>query len=196
MNPSPQTVISFWTYLMDKYGSQVRSKWEAEEMLLIAKALDLMGITEQKDFLSRFVTTIGSFIYTPFIAGTPTDEFGLWDQIVVCAHEHQHIIQSRKGLGLDFALRYLTDPVWRAAYEGEAYRVSMTLEHWHRGKMPPLEPYLKAMQSYGLPLDYLDFFRRCLELSVPVISAGGIPDEAAKVAIDWLEQNAPELKAA
>jgi len=190
--PTPEIVRSFWQHMSQSYGSTVRDKATAEEMQLFAKGLDKMGIVNGAEFLSRFVTTIGSTIYTPFTPGEATETWPLWDQIVVCAHEHQHVLQSDQSLS--FTLKYLSDPVWRAAYEGSAYRVSMTLDFWHYGKTPVTKPYLEAAKSYGLDTPSLDFFQQYLELSIPAIRQHGKPDEAARVAIEWLEQNAPELK--
>jgi hypothetical protein len=162
-------------------------------MKLIARALELIGVVDKTSFLTRFVTTLGNTIYTPFTVGTPTPEFDLWSQIVVCAHEHQHVAQVQQEA--DLVTRYLFDPTWRATYEAQAYRVSIALEHWHRGQVPDLDPYVQAMKSYGLGEDALGFFRRYLELSLYPIQAGDLPDEAAKVAVDWLNQHAAELKA-
>ena len=177
--------------MTETYGSEVQNKASAEEMQLIGRVLDVMGILDKDAFLTQFTTTIGRTIYTPFTVGVAAPGHDLWAQMVICAHEHEHVVQARDAL---FPVRYLLDQTWRATYEGEAYRTSMNLEHWHRGKVPPVEGYVNAAKSYGLDEKHLTFFRKYLKLSVPTLEQGGIPGPAALVAIAWLEKHAPELK--
>jgi len=194
MKPTPEQVKAFWDHMCGKYGSTVVSKADAEEMKLIAKALELIGILDADKFLNQFTTTIGSKIYTPFEVGVESSKHDLWNQMVICAHEHQHVIQAQT-IGVEFATRYLIDPTWRAVYEGEAYRVSMTLLAWRNGKVPPVTGYVKVIESYGVEGASQQFFKKYLEMSRATLKAGGIPDEAAKVAIDWLNEHTPQLQA-
>jgi len=194
MDPTPQQVKDLWKHLSDRYGSKVKHKASAAEMKLIGEALDLIGILDASSFMGDFTTTINKTIYTPFEVGVPSDGHTLWSQIVIGAHEHQHVIQAR-DMGVQFAVLYLTDDTWRSAYEGEAYRVSLTMDYWHHGSLPSVEGYVNSMRSYGVSDASLDFFRRYLELSLPTIRDGGLADEASRTAIEWLEANAPELKA-
>jgi len=191
MKPTPEQVKALWTHMTETYGSEVQNKASAEEMQLIGRVLDVMGILDKDAFLTQFTTTIGRTIYTPFTVGVAAPGHDLWAQMVICAHEHEHVVQARDAL---FPVRYLLDQTWRATYEGEAYRTSMNLEHWHRGKVPPVEGYVNAAKSYGLDEKHLTFFRKYLKLSVPTLEQGGIPGPAALVAIAWLEKHAPELK--
>lgn len=191
MRPTSQQVMDFWAHMTSIYGTTVKTKANAQEMRLIGEALGIIGIVDTKAFMTRFSTTIGKTIYTSFDVGVETKMHPLWSQMVICAHEHEHVLQDKDR---SFALKYLMDETWRAAYEGEAYRTSMTLETWRTGKVPSIEGYVKAMQSYGVGKSTLGFFRRYLELSLPVLEQGGIPGDAAKTAIHWLEKNAPELK--
>lgn len=189
MNLTSQMVKDFWAYMTDKYGTTVKSKANANEMELIASFLNVMGITDKEAFLTRFTTTIGKTIYVPFTIGEEKDCWNLWAQTLVCVHEHQHVIQAMNtGEGLFFA-RYLLDPTYRATYEGEGYRTNMTLNFWAHGTTPDVEPYLYSIKSYGLGEAETTFFRKFLTMSIPTIIAGGIPDEAARVAIAWLEEH-------
>jgi len=194
MNPTPEQVKGLWNYMTNKYGTTVKAKADATEMKLIAEGLDLIGILDAEAFLTQFTTTIGSTIYTPFKVGDDYPNLTLWEQIEVCAHEHQHILQFQRD-GLGFALQYLMDPTWRAVYEGEGYRVTMTLHHWHYGTLPPVEKYVTAIESYGISGATQEFFEKYLTMSCKTLELGGVPDEAAKVALDWLTQHAPELQA-
>jgi hypothetical protein len=194
MNPTPEQVKGLWDHMTAKYGTTVKSKADAEEMKLIAKALELIGILDADKFLTQFTTTIGSTIYVPFKIGVDSPGHKLWDQMVICAHEHQHVIQAQT-IGFEFATRYLIDPTWRAVYEGEAYRVSMTMHNWHYGKVPPVAGYVKVIESYGVSGASQQFFEKYLTMSSKTLEMGGVPDEGAKVALDWLNQHAPQLQA-
>jgi len=191
-NPTPEQVKALWRHMSERFGSQVRDKTTAEEMKLIGSALELMGVLKKDEFLTRFITTIGNVIYTPFTVGVPTPGHDLWGQMVICAHEHQHIVQSNESPS--FPLEYLFDPTLRAAYEGAAYRVSMTLVTWLTGHVPAVEPFVQLAKSYGLDEKHLEFFRKYLEISSPTLAQGGVPDKAAKEAIAWLNDHASELK--
>jgi len=194
MEPTPQQVKGFWDHMSAWYGSKVKSKASATEMQLIAQALGIMGIVDEDSFMNDFTTTIGKTIYAPFEVGVPSDGHTLWSQIEIGAHEHQHVIQVR-DIGVKFAVRYLTDPTWRSVYEGEAYRVSMSLHFWRYGEVPSVEGYVHSMKSYGVSEENLDFFRSFLTMSTHTIEQGGLVDEATKTAVAWLNDNAPSLKA-
>ena len=55
---------------------------------------------EQGPLPQNFTTTIGRRIYTPFEVGSPKGGWDLWHQIVICVHEHQHVVQHDRGAGL------------------------------------------------------------------------------------------------
>lgn len=184
---TPELVRNFFAFMSKKYNSTFESKANAAEMKLISQALNYFSITDGAAFLSRFTTTIGKTIYIPFVIGIPDDNYSLLGQIIVCAHEHQHIIQSNKAGEAVFAMRYLLDPTWRASYEAEAYRVSMAVTSYLTGIAPETTPYLESIKSYGLGSDELDFFRNYLESSLPVIASYNTPDESARVSINWLD---------
>lgn len=187
MNITPELVKAFWTYMTQKYGTTTKNKADADEMKLVSQVLGALKITDPAAFMSKFTTTIGRNIYTPFTIGEETERSSLWGQIQVCAHEHQHVIQARDAGDAIFTLRYLLDPTWRATYEGAGYRVNMALDFWRTGQQPDVSPYLQSIKSYGLGQGETAFFEKFLEMSVPTIVAGGVPDEAAREAIVWLE---------
>lgn len=189
MNVTPELVKAFWAHMAQKYGTVAKAKADADEMKLISQVLGTLKVTDPVAFMSRFTTTIGRTIYIPFTIGEETDTHSLWGQIVICAHEHQHVIQAQEAGDVLFSLRYLLDPTWRATYEGSAYRVSMTLHYWLTGQQPDVAPYLKSIASYGLGAEETAFFEKYLRMSVPTIVAGGVADEAAREAIAWLEAN-------
>jgi len=192
--PTPDQVRAFWAYMTGKYGTKVVPKAASPEMLAVADLLDGLGIVQRDTFMTRFVTTIGKVIYVPFDVGA-VNGWSLWDQIGVCAHEHQHVVQETRLGAATFGTQYLLDPDARGVLEAEAYRVSLTLDFWHLGKMPFIPVYADLLKSYGVPRETVDFVSQYGGLSAVSILRGAVPDEAAKVAIEWLTANTPGCKA-
>src|SRR5262249_31578700 len=127
--PTPETVRGLWQHMAQHYGSQVADKKDSTLMRAIAGALQLFGVERADDFLSRFTTTIGSVIYAPFEVGVDARGWSLWEQIVICVHEHMHVYQWRAE-GVGFVAKYITSSAARAAYEAEAYRSAAELSWW------------------------------------------------------------------
>lgn len=190
-NLTPQIVKDLWAFLSAKYGSTVKAKAEATEMQLIAEGLSLIGVLDKTAFLTRFTTTIGKTIYAPFAVGVVSDQHSLLSQVIVAAHEHQHIVQSNADM--TFAPSYLLDSSWRAVYEAEAYRVSLTMAYHLTGVLGTPKDYASYLNSYGVGARDIKFAEEYLRLSLPTIRAGGVPDEAARVAIQWLREHAPQV---
>lgn len=188
---TPEHVKAFWAFMQAKYSTTVISKAQATEMRFIAEALGTMKIVDKDAFLTRFTTTIGTAIYTPFEVGVESAGHSLLSQVVVCAHEHQHVVQLRTH-GVTFLMNYLLNSTSRSAYEAEAYRVSMTMLYYLRGDAGDPGAYAEVLKSYGTTAEDQAFVREYLRLSVPTIRAKGVPDEAAQVALGWLRQNAPD----
>jgi len=188
---TPDVVKNFWAFMQAKYGTQVLSKAQAPEMKFIAEALGTLGIVDKDAFLTRFTTTIGTAIYTPFEVGVENPGHPLFAQIVICAHEHQHVVQLRTH-GVTFLLNYLLNSTSRSAYEAEAYRVSMTMLYHLTGDAGDPGAYAEVLKAYGTTEADQAFVKEYLRLSVPTIHAKGVPDEAAQVALEWLRQNATD----
>lgn len=188
---NPEHVKAFWAFMQAKYGTRVVTKAQAPEMQFIAEALGAMHIVDKDEFLSRFTTTIGTTIYTSFEVGVVTEAHSCISQIVVCAHEHQHVVQLRKN-GVVFLTSYLLDSTSRAAYEAEAYRVTLTLLYYLTGNIGDPGAYADVLKAYATTEADQAFVKEYLRLSVPTLRAKGVPDEASQVTLDWLRQHAPE----
>lgn len=184
-------VKAFWAFMQAKYDTQVVSKAQAPEMKFIAEALGIMKIVDKEAFLTRFTTTVGTVIYTPFDVGVEKSPHSLLAQIVVCTHEHQHVVQLREH-GVTFLLNYLLNSTSRSAYEAEAYRVSMTMLYYLLGDAGDPGAYADALKSYGTTEADQAFVKEYLRLSLPTIHAKGVPDEASQVALGWLRQHVPD----
>ena len=192
--PTSKHVRDFWRHMTRAYGTRFVNKNSAWEMRLVGMFLNRIGMLDKDDFMRHYTTTIGKRIYAPFDIGVPNDDYDLWDQISVCAHEHQHVEQLLRDGWLKFAGRYLISSAARAAYEAEAYRCNMELHYWRFGEIPDLRQLAERLEHYGCDQGDIDMVERMLELSAETVRRGGIINRASQKTIAWLERYAPELK--
>ena len=192
--PTPVHVTALWDALRERYGTRIIDKSSATETKLVGWFLERIGVLDAKSFLERFTTTIGRRIYVPFTLGTPTPRHSLWSQMVVCVHEHQHVEQQNRDGQLSFTLRYLASQAARAAYEADAYRCNLELYYWHTGQLPSPRELAERLRSYGVRDADIDVAETTLIAAARTVKAGGLITPAAKFAIAWLRQHAPELE--
>ena len=162
-------------------------------MGLIATFLDSLGITDKSKFLSSFTTTIGRKIYTPFDIGVETEKHSLWSQIVICVHEHQHIVQHDREEAL-FEITYLTDSDSRCRYEIEAYRSNLEINYWRYGKTPNAKQLAQVLENYGCSEVQISIAAQALTLANVSIRQGIVTNEASMVALGYLNTNLEHLK--
>ena len=195
--PTSQDVKDLWLYMTSHYGTTTINKTTSSEAQAIAKLLDLLGITDEASFKTKFVTTIGTKIYLPFEIGDENDPNGwtLWSQVEICAHEHQHVVQANTMGLVQFAEYYLLSKAGRSICEAEAYTVSVGMFAWHYGVMPDLDVYAEYMDSYGVDAADINYVDKHLRLASPALLQGAMPPEAGIVAQRWLSAHIPDLKA-
>ena len=192
--PTSEFVAAFWAHMQEHFGTCIVNKLDNTEMNLICQALDALGILDRVRFLDRFTTTIGRRIYVPFKPGVPRGDWDLWSQIVVCVHEHQHVVQHNRE-GITFEATYLADRAARAKYEIEAMRSNLELEYWRTGKLPSAKALAVKLYDYGCRPGDVAVAEKALSLASISVKQGAVLNEASKVALDWLNKNAPALAA-
>jgi hypothetical protein len=190
----PEEVWAFWRFMQDHYRTTVVNKRDALEMQLVAQALDALGIQSRDRFLRNFTTTLGRRIYTPFEVGSPRGGWDLWSQVVICVHEHQHVVQHDRE-GLSFEVSYLADRAARARWEAEAYRSNLELHFWRYGTTPSARRIAEVLGDYGCRPEDVDVAAKSLALSAVSIRKGAVINEATHVALGWLDEHAPRLRA-
>jgi hypothetical protein len=120
-------VDMLWDDLKSTYGTRRRDKRSSPLMQVVAMVLARLNVMPKERFLGRFATTVGRTIYLP------EREHGvrnlLWEA-AVCVHEHVHV----RAWSWRFMWRYLTQPMWRAMYEAQAYRTNIALRYWYTGE--------------------------------------------------------------
>jgi hypothetical protein len=159
-------------------------------MLVAAQALRIMGILDAETFLRNYTTTIGRRIYVPFEPGRAANGWSLWDQIEVCVHEHQHVVQLDRDGWAKFCAKYLLSSASRAAYEAEAYACDMELCFWRSGEV--LDPHTLAnkLQSYGCSPGDIAVAEAALRSSAATVRRGGLINAATQKAVPWLSEHA------
>lgn len=194
--PTPAQVRAFYAHMLNRFGASVINKQSAVEMRGVALLLSQLGILDQDAFLKRFATTVGHRIYVPFQVGEPQDGWSLWSQIAVCAHECQHIVQYDRYRPLGFAWQYVATTAGRARLEAEAYRCQLELHFWRTGEILPAHEVAASLQHYGVSDADVKTAETMLRVSGESVRRGAIVNRASAVAIDWLNQHAPELRTA
>lgn len=184
------SVLGLWSYMAKKHGVTVRHKHDSTFMANVGRLLQRLSIMSYNQFMSGFVTTIGKTIYLPFDLGD-TERWSYWDQIILCAHEFQHVIQYERE-GMSFFLGYLFSSSKRARFECEAFRSLLEMEFWRWQSLLITMKYIALkLRYYGCKdVDVIAteaYLRACL----PTIEAGGVRNQASKEVIAWLRANHP-----
>lgn len=182
---TPELVKSLWSYMTRVYGTKIINKNNSSEMMLVSQALSRMGILDQNDFMSKFTTTIGHGIYIPFEIGDPSGYWSLESQIVVCAHEHQHVVQYDAD-NWGFYYSYLTDTNARAKYETEAYRSDLEFEMFYNRTLPNISNVAHKLTCYGLNSTQVHVAEVSLQSAARMVSKGMILNQATKTALSVL----------
>ncbi len=187
-------VVSFWRHMQERFGTTTVNKADAVEMQIIAGVLDTLGILDQERFLKSFTTTLGRKIYTPFEVGSANDGWDLWDQVVVCVHEHQHVVQHDRE-GLSFEVSYVADRAARARFEAEAFRSNLEMHFWRYGSTTRSRPLAELLHDYGCRPDDVEVAAHSLALANVSVRRGAVLNESTRAALDWLDSHAPHLRA-
>jgi hypothetical protein len=190
----PDEVRAFWRHMSERFDTTTVNKQESTEMQLVAHALDLLGILDRDRFLTHFTTTIGRRIYAPFEVGNPQGGWDLWSQVVICVHEHQHVVQHDRD-GVAFEAMYLTDRASRARYEAEAYRSNVEMHFWRYGATPSTRRLAELLFDYGCRKEDVEVVAQSLALSAVSVRRGAVMNEATRAAFDWLGQHVARLRA-
>jgi hypothetical protein len=192
--PTAEMVRDLWKHMNETFRAKTFEKASAAEMRVIGWALDLMGIRDQGRFLKHSATTVGRRVYVPFELGEAVGGWTLWEQIKTCVHEHQHIAQNDREGPVRFAWRYLRDKADRAVFEAEARTAEMELDLWRNGALPPESTWVKGLEAYELGTSQVALAKSLIAARAETIKRGGVLNEASRVALAWLNANAPALR--
>lgn len=182
------TVVGLWHHMEKSYNSNHTSKSDSGMMKMIGNFLSAMGILDKNQFLKNYTTTIGSVIYVPFQIGATSIQYPLFNQITTCVHEHQHVVQWRRG-GLSFMLEYLTDSSRRAAYEVDAMHSSLEMHWWYNRALPDISKMSLRLVDYNCKKDDIVMAEKMLRSISKVVRRGAISTSAGVTAIKYLRSH-------
>lgn len=185
-NVSKAQVRAYWKYMQKQYRFKVIDKDDAKEMQLVGWALDTMGIQDQDDFLNNYTTTIGSKIYVPFEIGVGTQRQRV-GQIITCAHECQHVLQSRRDPM--YEIKYLTNDASRTLFEVDAYQVNMEIHWWFYRKLLSPAVMANTLKGYSIGAANRRVAKRQFISSSKMIQYGGVTTGTAIKTIRWCNRN-------
>lgn len=191
-DPTPETVHYFYDYMSRYYGSRYAKKQSSTNMQVVASILGLFGIMNKNEFLDKFTITVGNTIYLSFSPGDPS-VCDLWNQILVCVHEHLHVLQFRKEGITQIGWKYARSET-RMFLEVAAYQTLFELTYWRFKTVPPVTDVINSLRKYSLSERDLDTARAMFAIYNVMVEQGVIFSESARVAIAWLDKNASYLK--
>lgn len=191
---TPDEVRRFWGYMCNEYGTSVIDKRKAGEMKLVADVLGQMGVQDSATFMNNYTTTIGPRIYAPFEVGSPEGGWDLWQQMVICVHEHQHVHQYRKHGPIGFGLAYLTSRAARTEFEIEGYTCNMEMSYWRYGKTGSPRKLAQSLRGYAVRETDIAVATEALGLAAYTIKQGGVVTEAMATAWPWLNECVSRLR--
>lgn len=188
MEFTSEQVKAFWKYMSSYYETTTVDKNNSAFMGTIGTFLSAIGVQDKQKFMNSYTTTIGTTIYAPFEVGDPS-KWSLWSQVVVCVHEHMHVIQYRKDGALPFSWNYVTSASKRAKYEAEAYRTNLEMHYWNYKSLPDTQDLANKLVAYNVGAADIAVVKKMLDLSAISVKAGAIISDPVKVAIKWIEAN-------
>lgn len=191
---TPDEVRRFWRYMCNEVGASVIDKSKAGEMKLVADMLGALGIQDRDAFMNQYTTTLGTRIYVPFEVGSPEGGWDLWQQMIICVHELQHVLQYRKGGPINFGLAYLTDRAARTEFEVEAYTCNLEMNYWRYGKTGSAKAQARSLRGYAVRESDIYVAEQGLGLAAYSITQGAVATEAMSIALPWLNEVVGRLR--
>lgn len=187
--PTPEQTRAFAKHMVREFGATLH---EAGDPIgfTIGLGLRIVGMDP-----SRYATTLTDHIFTPFRFGEQMLGWSLWDQMSVLAHECQHVEQWRRR-NLLHGYDYITSAARREGIEAECLSANVELHFWRYGMVESWYPRARAegLRAYGCSAQDVVVAEKHLRSIGASAKRGLVISRAARVAVAWLEQHAPEIK--
>jgi hypothetical protein len=181
-----ELVQNLWAVMTKYYGTNVKTKQTSFFMKFIAFFLNLFGVQKKDDFLNNYTTTIGHTIYIPFTLGVEEGDWTFYQQLLVCIHEHQHIVQKNNDGAIKFTWNYLLSPTCRAAYEAEAYSTDIELHWYYDKKIPNTHELAILLTAYSISPNEISEMENYLNARAVRIQDGEYINQATRIAMTVL----------
>lgn len=144
----------------------------------------------------RYALTVGRTIYMPVELGATRPGWSAWSQMMLLVHECQHVAQGERRSMLERAIDYATSTARRTEVETQAFSAELELEHWRRGEIAAwwFSARASSLGAYHVSGVDLAVCERHLRVLSPTVRRSGYVTHAGRVAIQWLDRHAPELR--
>lgn len=167
-----------------------------------------LGLPTGAEYLSRFVTTIGSRVALP--KAWRADDYAA-DRIPILAHEFTHVTQHHKGVDAEWwpksvshSVLYLasiaTDDAaeYLGKVETDAAGAEAAVDAWMGRPLRPIDDRVASLRrSYAIRPAGAVVAEQVLRSHYATIVAGGVPNvKAARVSLEWLRAHAADLEGA
>lgn len=165
-----------------------------------------LGLPTGDEYLSNFGTTIGRVIALPRAWRAPA---GALQRIPTLPHEALHVHQFVRGVDMGWYPKITTHTVLYLAsiaggdgaeyvghVEGDAYAVTEAVRTWLGGTRRPINSIADSLRRhYALAGVGVVVAEATLVSHYKTMEKGGIPNiRVCRLAIDWLEANARDIK--
>ena len=80
-------------------------------------------------------------------------------------------------------------------WEAEAYRSNLELQFWRTGTTPSAQRTASVLKDYGCRDGDIEVTAKSLALSALSVKKGAVINEATHVALGWLDEHVPRLRA-
>lgn len=187
--PKPQTVRAYAEHMAREFGATLHEQGDPIGLVL-GLGLRAVGMDP-----SRYATTLADHIFTPFRFGEERPGWGLWDQMEVLAHECQHVEQYRRR-NILHGIDYITSAARREGIEAQCLSANLELHHWRYGLVESWYPHarVEGLAAYGCSAKDVAVAEKHLRTIAASAKRGLVISRAARVAISWLEEHAPEIR--
>jgi hypothetical protein len=185
---TPEIVQRLWAHMAWRYGAKVVQKSTASEMKIIGRLLSLVSPISYQQFMAGYVTTVKNKIYVPFKIGTDTQQWSLWDQVFICAHEFGHVHQWHVD-GYAFWLRYLFSSAKRAGYEAEANKATFDVYFDQMHEMPNIQKVAQSLAYYGCTDLDISVTLKSYRMVCAILASGGTLTKIGRYVIRFLHEN-------
>lgn len=181
-----ETVRAFASHMAASFNATI-----GRTPAFVQSALRLVGMKPEK-----YATTLGRAIFFPVELGSSTPDWSPWSQMTVMTHECQHVHDNVSRGFIEKGWDYLTSTARRTEHESRAFGSMLELEMWRRGEVAQWWPHVRAdsLRSYHVTEADLLVAERHLRVLAPIVRRDGFVTAAGRVAINWLDLNAPELR--
>lgn len=144
----------------------------------------------------RYALTVGRTIYMPVEIGATRPGWSAWSQMVLLTHECQHVAQGERRSMLERAFDYATSTARRTETETQAFAAELELELWRRGEIASwwFGARASSLGAYHVSGVDLAVCERHLRVLAPTVRRSGYVTHAGRIAIQWLDRHAPQLR--